>query len=98
MSFQSNQVLTILSMCPVLPPRIAPPPAPQGDGQDLARALKAMAAALTQQSNAMLQQHEAVMQRQEASLEQQNFVMQQIELLSRLLRTLRGSTWMLSAS
>jgi len=61
------------------PPRIAPPPLPQGVGQDLARAIEAMAAALTQQSNAMLQQHEATMQRQEASLEQQNFMMQQME-------------------
>jgi len=43
------------------PPRVAPPPPPQGDGQDLARAIKAIAAALTQQSNAMLQQHEAAM-------------------------------------
>jgi len=61
------------------PPRIAPPPPTQGDGQDLARAIEAMAAALTQQSNAMMQQHEAAMQRQEASLEQQNFMMQQME-------------------
>ena len=61
------------------PPRIAPLPPPQGDGQDLARAIEAMAAALTQQSNAMLQQHEAAMQRQEASLEQQHLVMQQME-------------------
>jgi len=61
------------------PPRITPPPPPQGDGQDLARAIEAMAAALTQQSNAMLQQHEAAMQRQEVSLEQQNFVIQQME-------------------
>jgi len=57
------------------PPRIAPPPPSQGDGQDLAKAIEAMAAALTQQSNAMLQQHEAAMQRQEASLEQQHLVM-----------------------
>ncbi|XP_027931804.1 uncharacterized protein LOC114187692 [Vigna unguiculata] len=63
------------------PPRIAPPPPPQGDGQDLARVIEAMAAALTQQSNAMMQQHEAAMQRQEASLEQQNFMMQQMEVV-----------------
>ena len=61
------------------PSCIAPPPPHQGDGQDLARAIEAMAAALTQQSNAMLQQHEAAMQRQEASLEQQHLVMQQME-------------------
>ena len=61
------------------PPRVAPPQPSQGDGQDLARAIEAMAAALTQQSNAMMQQHEAAMQRQEASLEQQNFMMQQME-------------------
>jgi len=46
------------------PPRIAPPAPPQGDWQDLTRAIEAMAAALTQQSNAMLQQHEVAMQRQ----------------------------------
>jgi len=61
------------------PPRVAPPQPSQGDGQDLARAIEAMAAALTQQSNAMMQQHEAAMQRQEASLEQQHFMMQQME-------------------
>jgi len=43
-------------------PRIAAPPPPQGDGQDLARAIEAMATALTQQNNAMLQQHEAAIQ------------------------------------
>ncbi|XP_027922937.1 uncharacterized protein LOC114180844 [Vigna unguiculata] len=81
MSFQCNPVSNG-SFCvssDMAHPCIAPSPPPQGDGQDLARAIEAMAAALTQQSNAMMQQHETVMQRQEASLEQQNFMMQQME-------------------
>jgi len=43
------------------PSRVTPPPPPQGDGQDLTRAIEVMAATLTQQSNAMMQQHEASM-------------------------------------
>jgi len=37
------------------PPRVTPPPPLQGDGQDIARAIEAMAATLNQQSNTMMQ-------------------------------------------
>jgi len=49
MCFQSNPVSDgcFCASSVMAPPRIAPPQPSQGDGQDLARAIKAMAVALT---------------------------------------------------